>query len=161
VSAQVDVSPIAAAPIPAEALRRFDLRFQLTWLLLATGVVLLSMLMQLHDSQQVNIPFTQTPMPELCSFRRFTGMDCAGCGMTRCFISLGHGDVAKAWSYNPAGILLYAMVLFQIPFRAWQFWRLRRGQQPVHLGRLSYAAMIVLAVLMVGQWGIKQVACLF
>lgn len=160
-SAQADVKPIAVPPVPADVLRRFDRRFQLTWLLLASGVVLLSMLMQLRDSLQVNIPFTQTPMPEMCSFRRFTGMDCAGCGMTRCFISLGHGDVAKAWSYNPAGILLYAMVLFQIPFRAWQLWRIRSGQQPVHLGRLSYAAVIVLGVLMVAQWGIKQAAFLF
>ena len=75
----------------------------LIWLCLAAGVVLLSMFMQIRNSQQVNIPFTQIAMPELCSFRRCTGMDCAGCGLTRCFIAMGHGDVPRAWSYNPAG----------------------------------------------------------
>ena len=140
--------------------RRPDPKFHLVWLCLAAGVVLLSMLMQISNSQQVNIPFTQIPMPELCSFRRFTGMDCAGCGLTRCFIALGHGDVPRAWSYNPAGLFLYGIVLFQIPFRAWQLWRIRRGQPEVSLGRIGYSAMILFAVLMIAQWGIKQVGLL-
>ena len=118
-------------PLTHEYRRPPDRKFHMVWLCLSAGVVLLSMLMEVRNSQQVTIPFTQIPLPELCSFRRLTGMDCAGCGMTRCFISLGHGDVPGAWNYNPAGILLYGIVLFQIPFRAWQLWRIRRGQPEV------------------------------
>jgi hypothetical protein len=138
-----------------------DRKFHLVWLCLAGSVVVLSMVMQIRNSREVNVPFTQIPLPELCSFRRMTGMDCAGCGMTRCFISLGHGDLSGAWSYNPAGILLYAVVLFQIPFRGWQLWRIRHGLPEIHLGRLGYGAMIVFAVLMVAQWGIKQAILFF
>ena len=159
--ANPEVQPGALPRLAAETLRRFDRRFHLIWFGLSAGVLLLSMLMQVRNSQQVNIPFMSFPLPELCSFRRFTGMDCAGCGLTRCFISLGHGDLAGAWSYNPAGILLYAIVLFQIPFRAWQLWRIRRGQSQIHLGRIGYGAMIVFAVLMLAQWVIKQAAFLF
>jgi len=144
---------IATPDIPV---RRHDQKFHFVWLGIASVVVLLSMLMQVRNSQQVTIPFTEIPLPELCSFRRFTGMDCAGCGMTRCFISLGHGDLWSAWNYNPAGILLYAVVLFQIPFRAWQLWRIRRGQPGIHIGKYGYSVMILFAVLMVAQWGIKQ-----
>ncbi len=141
--------------------RRPDPKFHLVWLCLAAGVVLLSMLMEVRNSEQVNIPFTQIPLPELCSFRKMTGMDCAGCGMTRCFISLGHGDLPGAWNFNPAGILLYAILLFQIPFRGWQLWRIRRGQRETYLGYLGYGSMVLFAVLMVAQWGIKQAALFF
>lgn len=134
-----------------------DRRFHVVWLCLAAGVVLLSTLMQIRNSQQVTVPLTQIPLPELCSFRRMTGMDCAGCGMTRCFISLGHGDVLGAWNYNPAGILLYGIVLFQIPFRGWQLWRIQRGLPEVHLSSYGYSGMVLFAVLMVAQWGIKVV----
>jgi hypothetical protein len=138
-----------------------DVKFHLVWLCLAGGVVALSRLMQIQNSQQVTIPFTQIPLPELCSFRRMTGMECAGCGMTRCFISLGHGDVPGAWNYNPSGILLYGIVLFQIPFRGWQLWRIRRGLPEVHLSQYGYSAMVLFAVLMVCQWGIKLAAQFF
>lgn len=159
----VDAAVTGVQPHPAQhfPLRPPDRKFHLVWLCLAGSVVLLSMVMQIRNSQEVNVPFTQIPLPELCSFRRMTGMDCAGCGMTRCFISLGHGDLLGAWKYNPAGILLYAIVLFQVPFRAWQLWRIRCGQPEVHLGQYAYGAMIVFAVLMVAQWGIKQAAVFF
>ena len=154
----VGVQPLAAQEL---ATRPPDRKFHLVWLCLAGSVVLLSMVMQIRNSQEVNVPFTQIPLPELCSFRRMTGMDCAGCGMTRCFISLGHGDLPAAWKYNPAGILLYAIVLFQVPFRGWQLWRIRRGLPEIHLGQFAYGVMIVFAVLMVAQWGFKQAAVFF
>jgi hypothetical protein len=161
------LSTPAPLPLPRPRGRHFpqglpsrspDRKFHLVWLCLATGVVALSMLMQIRNSQQVTIPFTQIPLPELCSFRRMTGMDCAGCGMTRCFISLGHGDVPGAWNYNPAGVLLFGIVVFQIPFRAWQLWRIRRGLPELFLSHYGYSGMVLFAVLMVCQWGIKLAA---
>ena len=148
-------------PTPSSGRATPNRKFHLVWICLAGSVLLLSMVMEIRDSQQVNVPFTQIPMPELCSFRRFTGIDCAGCGMTRCFIALGHGDLSRAWNFNPAGILLYGIVLFQIPFRAWQLWRIRRGLPEVQLGKFGYGAMILFAVLMIAQWVIKQAALYF
>jgi hypothetical protein len=43
----------------------------------------------------------------LCLFRTFTGLPCPSCGMTRAFISLGHGDIYSAVLFNPASILIY------------------------------------------------------
>ena len=149
--AEQDRGPERAAFQP-----RPDRKFQVVWLCLSGVVILLSIVMQIRNSQQVNIPFTQIPMPELCSFRRMTGMDCAGCGLTRCFISLGHGDLRSAWFYNPSGILLYGIVLFQLPFRTWQLLRIRRGLPEVQLGRVGYSAMILFAVFMLAQWVVKQ-----
>lgn len=36
----------------------------------------------------------------LCPFRAVTGLPCPGCGMTRAFCSIGHGDFAGAFGYN-------------------------------------------------------------
>lgn len=43
----------------------------------------------------------------LCLFRTFTGLPCPSCGMTRAFISLGHGDIHSSILLNPASILIY------------------------------------------------------
>src|SRR5439155_17330752 len=91
-------------------------------------------LLAIRDQTDVLLPLIDLPLPELCTLRRLTGLACPGCGLTRCFISLAHADLAAAWSYNPAGLLLFPMVAFQIPFRGLQLWRLRRGQAEISLG---------------------------
>ena len=47
----------------------------------------------------------------LCPFRAVTGLPCPGCGMTRAFCSIGHGDIAAAFSYNALGPLVFAAAL--------------------------------------------------
>lgn len=36
-----------------------------------------------------------------CPIRWFTGIPCAGCGMTRAYAALLAGDIAKAFAYHP------------------------------------------------------------
>lgn len=50
------------------------------------------------------------PAWNVCIFKRCTGLPCPGCGMTRSFFAVAHGDLAAAWSHNPFGILVYAGV---------------------------------------------------
>lgn len=45
-------------------------------------------------------PFDDSPV-SLCPFRAFSGLPCAGCGMTRAFIHLGHGNFRNAAMQNP------------------------------------------------------------
>lgn len=45
-----------------------------------------------------------------CMFRMLTGYDCPGCGAQRCMHALLHGQVAKAWSYNPAMFVLMPLL---------------------------------------------------
>ncbi|MCE9595055.1 MAG: DUF2752 domain-containing protein [Planctomycetes bacterium] len=51
-----------------------------------------------------------------CVFYAWTGVPCAGCGMTRAFCSLGHGSWSAAWAYHPLSFPLYA---FTIVVAAW------------------------------------------
>ena len=44
----------------------------------------------------------------LCQFNQLTGLPCAGCGATRAFCAIGHGDFTAAWDYNPLSFILYA-----------------------------------------------------
>lgn len=124
------------------------------WIVLvaSTLVIGLAMTMSIRDQSQVLAPGTGFALPELCNFRRVFNLDCPGCGMTRAFISVGHGDWLAAWRYNPASIPTFAMVAFQIPFRLAQIWRARRGREPLSLGGWGYYPLVLLIVVMLGQW---------
>ena len=150
------IEPISEAASPAVE-RPADRSFHAVLLAASLGVVVLSVVLEVRDSRQVLIPLTNVPMPDLCTFRRMTGIDCPGCGMTRSFISLGHGNIAAAWSYNPAGLLLYSLVLFQLPYRALQLWRISRGRDELQLGRVGGWAMGIVAMLVMCQWVLSQV----
>lgn len=128
------------------------------WVLLAlsTLVVGLSFVMSTQGSTQVLFPGTNQPLPETCSFRRWTGRDCPGCGMTRAFISIAHGDFAAAWRFNPASLYFYPLVLSQLPFRTWQLWRYRRGLPPVFTSSWGFAPAILLMVVVLGQWFLRN-----
>jgi hypothetical protein len=43
----------------------------------------------------------------LCPFRALTGHPCPGCGMTRAFSAIAHGDLWQAVLYNPFSPLLF------------------------------------------------------
>jgi hypothetical protein len=70
--------------------------------LLAAGGLLLGLLV--HPSQ--------LPAGPVCLFRFLTGLPCPGCGLTRSFCALLHGEPGAAWSFNPFGYLLVAGALF-------------------------------------------------
>jgi hypothetical protein len=117
--------------------------------------MLFSLLLSIRGSTQVLLPLVQVPLPELCTMRRFTGLSCPGCGLTRSFISLAHGDMASAWSYNPAGLLLFALVAIQIPFRTYQLWRIRRGQRELALPFVAQIVFAVLGCALLAQWTLR------
>jgi len=146
-----------AAPAARPALRyRPDPLFHRVLLVLCAGVILLSMVLSIRQRKEVLLPVAGTPLPELCMMKRMTGgLGCPGCGMTRSFISLGHGDLARAWSYNPAGVWFYGIILFQIPYRGLQLWRIRRGLPELQIARLAQVSLGILAAAMIGQWVLK------
>ena len=47
----------------------------------------------------------------LCPFRALTGLPCPGCGMTRAFCSMGHGDLSGAFGYNALAPFVFAGAL--------------------------------------------------
>jgi hypothetical protein len=47
----------------------------------------------------------------LCPFRALTGYPCPGCGMTRAFSSIAHGELWRAVRYNPLSPLLFLALI--------------------------------------------------
>ena len=48
----------------------------------------------------------------LCLFKNIFGISCPGCGMTRAFLFLGHGNVREAITLNPISPLAFSIVVF-------------------------------------------------
>ncbi|MHB8861711.1 MAG: DUF2752 domain-containing protein [Pirellulaceae bacterium] len=123
-----------------------------TFLVLACLVVMGAAALNVRNGQQVVVPFLNEPLPGTCTFLRVTGLPCPGCGLTRSFISVAHGHVAEAWRYNPAGILFFAIVLYQIPYRTWQIYRIRRGLGEHRWAHVDNWVLLGLCILLLLQW---------
>ncbi|WP_427385019.1 DUF2752 domain-containing protein [Janibacter sp. G56] len=65
--------------------------------------------------------------PVLCPVRRLTGLPCPGCGLTRSWVHLAHGDLSTALSLNLFGPALMAAVA---AFVGYVLLRLVRGRTP-------------------------------
>jgi hypothetical protein len=113
--------------------------------------------LRVQGEGQVVIPVVSIPLPGTCTFKTYAGIDCPGCGLTRCFVSLAHGQIGRAWHYNPVGILFFAVVASQLPFRALQIWRRRRGLHEVRLGWWGYWLMFGVAIALLVQWVLRGI----
>lgn len=56
-------------------------------------------------------------VPSMCGFRNLTGVGCPGCGLTRSFAFMAHGDLVQAFSMNKFGPLLFLAFATQPPYR--------------------------------------------
>lgn len=141
-----------------QARRRVQLEGMFHYMMLAmcVAVVALSFVLSVRDRRQVVLPVIGQPLPELCHFKRYTGIDCPGCGLTRSFISIAHARWQDAWRYNPAAFLLFPIVLFQIPYRSFQIWRVRTGRPEWQLGRWGQGVLGVFVAVALGQWVLRQ-----
>jgi hypothetical protein len=128
------------------------IRYHASILIAAVLVIAVAEFLQLEDRGKVGMPFWGR-LPGICAWRNFFGIECPGCGLTRCFIAIAHGDWSRAWQFNPAGFLIFAVILYQIPFRSLQLWRLKRGGQDYRHGiwLINLVAWSIVASLLI-QW---------
>lgn len=68
-------------------------------------------------------------LPPLCLFKNLTGWECWGCGLSRSFTWMGHGQVGAAFAQHKLGPALWGLVLLQVPLRARALWRYRRERR--------------------------------
>ena len=122
---------------------------------LSLAVIAMTFLMQSSGQTAVFLPGASYPMPELCTAKRVFGVPCPGCGLTRSFISISHGQFSRAWGFNPAGFLLYAFVFVQIPWNAMQFWLIRKRGYGFHLPYIHFLPIAIAIVLLV-QWLLRM-----
>jgi hypothetical protein len=106
------LSPGPAAPSAASKARH-------AWLLgAALVIVIASLVLEVRPGERIALAgFSDYPLPHTCYSRTLFGVRCPGCGLTRSFIYLAHGDWRASWQVHPVGWLLAAIVLFQVPYR--------------------------------------------
>jgi hypothetical protein len=80
--------------------------------------------------------------------------------LTRCFISLGHGQIQQAVHFNPVGVVFFGVVLFQIPYRIVQIVRHRLGRPELRLGQFGFWVLGFVAAGLIVQWLIKTILVL-
>ena len=129
-----------------------DTSYHWSYLGLTIVVVVLAVVLEVNDHGRVVVPIIGESLPDACFFKRLTGYGCPGCGLTRCFISLAHGDLRKAWHFNPGGFVLFAVVAAQIPYRTLQIWRIRHKLREWCPVTLSTVIGCLLALLLLIQW---------
>ena len=131
----------------------------LHWTLLgiSSAVVLLAVLLRVEGERRVVVPGLGVPLPGTCTFKQYVGADCPGCGLTRCFVSMGHGQLQRAWHFSPVGVAFFAIVASQIPFRVIQLWRVKRGSPEIRLGWWGYSAMLLIVAALLVQWVVRLI----
>lgn len=88
----------------------------LLWLTVA--VIVLALVLKVRPDQRVVVPgFEALPIPETCGMRILFQRNCPGCGLTRSFIHLAHGDWVRSMMTHRLGWLIAAAVALQIPYR--------------------------------------------
>jgi len=122
--------------------------------ILSGGIIVLAFLLSVDAQGQVRLPLTNTPLPPSCWFRRMTGIDCAGCGLTRSFISMAHGRFAAAFWFNPVGPVLFVLVAVQLPYHVMQLRRIARGFAPRELPGVGLT-LVLLACSLLLQWVVR------
>ena len=123
-------------------------------LVLAAGALLISLLLEVRGGESVSVPGVSAVLPELCYYKRMFGSNCPGCGLTRAFIALAHGNLAAAWHYNPASLLVFVAVVFQIPYQSTQLWRVYQGKPALRWKWLHWMALVVVLALP-AQWLVR------
>jgi hypothetical protein len=92
-------------------------------LCVALVVIVLASLLEVHSDQRVALScLPGWPLPEICLSRKIFGVTCPGCGLTRSFIYLAHGDLSASWNVHRVGWLLALSVVLQLPYRIFALW---------------------------------------
>lgn len=98
---------------------------------LLLGVLLASVLL---DPGSEGLTVAGFELPAVCLWRKLFGFGCPGCGLTRSFVFVGHGELVQAFRMHRLGPLLYAVVVWLAAVRVWGLLRLglswlRRGRR--------------------------------
>jgi hypothetical protein len=84
-----------------------------------------------------------------CFFRKTTGLECPGCGMTRATYAFLHGRFIDAFLFNPVGMILLPLALIGLSLETWA-WVMNRP--PVFRLRLGRWGATIIATVMIVWW---------
>lgn len=79
-----------------------------------------------------------------CIFHELTGLDCPGCGMTRAASACLHGEIGRAFRYNPVGMILLPLASVGVGLETAGWVRHRPPPFRLNAGRRGAWALVIL-----------------
>jgi hypothetical protein len=93
-------------------------------------------------------------LPPSCPARQIFGINCPGCGLTRSFVHLAHGEWQESLQVNRVGWILMLAAVLQIPYRAHAVW----GSGKWVCGPVvSWWFSSTLIALLIGSWLLRLI----
>lgn len=109
-------------------------------------IIVLAMVLQVRSDQRVFVfGAPALPVPETCGMQIVFGRPCPGCGLTRSFIHLAHGDWRSSLAIHRIGWLVALLVVCQIPYRLLALWKPELTVGPIWTWIIGGAFAIALA----------------
>ncbi|MGN6136919.1 MAG: DUF2752 domain-containing protein [Aureliella sp.] len=125
------------------------------WLVGSLLCLTLAASMAVGESRRVYLLGWSSPLPETClTYSRF-GVDCPGCGLTRTFVHMAHGQFAEAWRLSPVGCFMFAFACLQIPPAVAQLLFRARSRWVEDWGRWNDWGTAGLMAALVMQWLVR------
>ncbi|MAT70439.1 MAG: hypothetical protein CMJ58_13050 [Planctomycetaceae bacterium] len=144
---RVPVVALSDEGVAEDVLRARIKERHVTMLAMSVAIIAASFALRFNDSG--GLSGGGVALPPLCGSRALFGVECPGCGLSRSFVALAAGDVAKSLQYHRIGWIMAAAVLLQIPYRLLRLRQLRTGTPdpswPRWFGNLLIA-------LLIGNW---------
>lgn len=150
-----DIGEASAVPINLESRTPLGERNERRSLLLICGAILvLSSALGINTNGQVYLPpFEQFGLPAMCATKVLFHLDCAGCGITRSLVSIGHGNWRDGLAFHPAGLAVYGFLWAQVIFQIVALRCLKRGLPIAQSRFLSWYFYALLAMFfLTGLW---------
>lgn len=148
------LSPAPSPPLPADRLAMERERHGVM-LALTVAAFLLLLVLEVRPEGKVGVAGMESlELPEACLSRRWFGIECPGCGMTRSLVSLVHGDFAAAWRYHRLGWVIGLAAVVQAAVRIAALRSLRHGR--ILNTRWLDPALLGLMLLLLVSWGFRQ-----
>jgi hypothetical protein len=115
------------------------------------ALVAAPLLKVLPDEQVALLAAPSVVLPPTCMSREWFGVSCPGCGLTRSFIHIAHGDWTESLRVHRLGWLLMVVAALQVPYRT----HLLLGSRRFALhDRVASAIGTALIALLVANWGL-------
>jgi hypothetical protein len=132
-------------------------RVAIQFILLSICVTILALAANLEVNPQATeqVALSGWTLPELCQSKRLFQFDCPGCGLTRSFIYMAHGEVPAAFKMHPTGAMLFVAIILAIPFLAINAVWIYRGNRSL-IGELGISMLVLVStVMLMVQWLIR------
>ena len=121
-----------------------------------TVIAIAEVLQVLPDGRIALIGWESSPLPHTCVSRRLWNVSCPGCGLTRSFVYLAHGQWRESLTVNRVGWVLALLVAVQIPYR---ILCLARPRSALPQGWAN-PILIAVACLLMANWLVNLVLAL-